>query len=82
MSWLGVYIGDGNPTSVYNDPKYLTNSLTETETQTAITNQPDERRKDSNRIEYKESNLEYQILKNKSKDRDSNFLVVFSSSKA
>ena len=40
LSWL--VIGDANSTSVYNDPKYLTSSLTEIETQTAITNQPEE----------------------------------------
>ena len=38
-------IGDENSTSVYNDPKYLTSSLTETEPQTAITNQPEESEK-------------------------------------
>ena len=40
LSWL--VIGDGNFTSVYNDPKYLTSSLTEIEPRTAITNQPEE----------------------------------------
>ena len=39
LSWL--VIGDGNSTSVYNDPKYLIHSLTEMEPQTAITNQPE-----------------------------------------
>ena len=57
FSWL--YIGDGNSTSVYNDSKYLTSSLTETEPYTAITNQPEGiSRKDSHRKEYKESNIE------------------------
>ena len=40
LSWL--VIGDGNSTSVYNDPKYLIISLTEIEPQTAITNQLEE----------------------------------------
>ena len=40
LSWL--VIGDGNSTSVYNDPKYLASSLTETEPQSAITNQSEE----------------------------------------
>ena len=36
LSWLS------NTTSVYNDPKYLTSSLTEIEPQSAITNQSEE----------------------------------------
>ena len=40
LSWL--VIGDGNSTSVYNDPKYLASSLAETEPHTAITNQSEE----------------------------------------
>ena len=38
-------------------------------------------RKDRNRKEYKESNMKEQNFE-KSKDKDSNFLVIFSSSKA
>ena len=56
FSW--IVIGDGYSTSVYNDSKYLTSSLTEIEPHTAITNQPDEvRKKDNDRKLYKESNL-------------------------
>ena len=40
------------------------------------------RRKDSDRKNIKKATLKSKILKNKSKDRDSNFLVMFSSSKA
>ena len=40
LSWL--VIGDGNSTSVYNDTRYLTSSLTEIEPQAATTNQPEE----------------------------------------
>ena len=57
LSWLAIE--DGNSTSVYNDSKYLTNSLTETESHTAITTQTEDvRRKYSDRKVYKESNLE------------------------
>ena len=47
-------------------------------------NQKKIRRIDSDRKEnmYKESNQTDQFFKNKSKDRDINFLVMFSSSKA
>ena len=34
--------GDSKSTSVYNDSKHLTSSLTEIEPHTAITNQPEE----------------------------------------
>ena len=40
------------------------------------------RRKDSDKKEYKKSNLESKILKNKSEDKDSHFLVIFSYSKS
>ena len=40
------------------------------------------KRKDNDRTEYKKSNLKSKIFKSKSKDRDSNFLVIFSSSEA
>ena len=50
---------DSNSTSVYNDSRHLTSSLTEKEPHTAITNQPEDvMRKYSNRKEYKESSLE------------------------
>ena len=52
-------IRDSNSTSVYNDSKYLTSSLTEIEPHTTTTNQPEEvRRKYNDRKEYKETNLE------------------------
>ena len=81
-SWL--VIEDGNSTSVYNDSKYLTTSL-DWNRATDCNNKPT-RRKEREQIAI-EKNIRKvtwntKILKNKSKDRDSNFLVVFSSSKA
>ena len=56
----GLAIEDSNSTSVYNDSKYLTSSLTQIEPHTVITNQPEEVRREKNcdRKEHKESNLE------------------------
>ena len=61
LSWL--VIGNGNSTSVYNYSKhmYLTSSLDwnrATDCNNKHTNQKKVRRKDNNRKEYKESNLE------------------------
>ena len=57
LSWL--VIGDGKSTSLYNDSKNLTSSLTETDPHTAITNQPEDvRRKDKDKKEYKKIKLE------------------------
>ena len=54
-----LVIGDGNSTPVYNATKYLISFLTEIESQTSITNQPEERRgKDDFRKKSKESNME------------------------
>ena len=48
------------------------------EPHTAMANRLEQSRRDSNRKEYKENNLEeHKNLKNKSKERDSNFLVMF-----
>ena len=60
----------------------LTSSLIEIEPHTAITNQPEEsKEKDNDRKNIRKVTLNSNILKNKPEDRDSNFLVVFSSSK-
>ena len=62
---------------------YLTSSLTETEPHTAITNQPEES-KENIAIEKNVRKVTWnsKILRNNSKDRDSNFVVMFSSSKS
>ena len=78
-------IEDGNSTSVYNDSKYLTSTLTETEPHTAMTNKPEDiRRKDMIIIEKNIRKVTWnsKILKNKFKDSHSNFVSMFSSSKA
>ena len=54
--------------------------MTEIEPQAAITNQQEERITTEKNI--RKATWNSKILKNKYKDRDSNFLVVFSSSKA
>ena len=82
FSW--VVIGDGNSISVYNYSKYLTSSL-DWNRATDSNNKPSRRKQGENiaiRKNIRKATLNSKILKNKSKDRDSNFLVVFSSSKA
>ena len=81
--WVELTIGDSNSTLVYNDSKHLASSLTEIEPHTAMANQPEESKETlatENNIRKVTRNSK--ISKNTSKDRDSNFLAAFSSSKA
>ena len=81
LSWL--VIGDGNSTSVYNSCNTQLVPWTEIESPTAITTQPEESKEKKVAIENNRGKVtrNHNILK-KSKDRNSHFLVMFSSSKA
>ena len=80
----GLVIGDGNSTSVYNYSKYLTSSH-DWNRATDCNNKPTRWKwgeKIAKEKYVRKATWNRKILKNKSKDRDSNFLVVFSSRKA
>ena len=68
--------------NVYNDSKHLTSSLTEIEPHIAKIKQPEESKEIAIEKIIREVTWNSKILKNMSKYGDSNFLVMFSFSKA